>query len=136
MRRFEHLIYRDWKYKIVALITAVTLWAVVNLGTRVQVTIEKNVNIVNARNGFSYKIEPRKVKITLKLIERLNRAGVLSEITAYVDVKDMKEGFSDAEVEVYTPLRPFISVQYIDPSKVKVRIISNRKKSYRNHMSQ
>ncbi len=136
MKKLEHLLYKDWKYKIIALITAITLWAIVNFGNRVQVTIERKIQVTNASSEFSYILRPEKVKIKLKLIERLNRSSIFANIIAYVNVKGFKEGKTTAEVEVYTPLKPFISVQYIEPPRVEVFIIPNKRKNSRNRRSQ
>ncbi len=136
MKKFEYILYKDWKYKLIALGAAITLWAIVNFGNRVHVTIERQIRVINAKSNYSYEIRPAKVKIKLTLIERLNRASIFSEIVAFVNVKNMEIGRSNAEVEVYIPLRPFISVKYIEPPRVEVYITPNRKRSYHTHKNQ
>jgi len=129
MRWIEYFLYRDWRYKLIAIFIAVILWAIVNLGNRIDVTIERKVEIINTKGEYSYTVNPSKVRIKLNLIERLNKSSVLSEVRAFVDAEKLKEGSSRAEVKVYTPFSPFISVDSIDPPYVE--LILSKRKNYR-----
>ncbi len=134
MKRIEYIFYKDWKYKIISLFIAVILWAIVNLGNRTDITIEREVKVINMKGDYSYVVRPSKVKIKLNLIERLNKASVISEIRAFVDARKIKEGNKRAEVEVYVPFSPFIRVDSVDPPFVEINF--SRRTNYRIRMNQ
>ncbi len=134
MKRIEYIFYKDWKYKVISLFIALILWAIVNLGNRTDITIEREVQLINMKGDYTYVVRPSTVKIKLNLIERLNKVGVISEVKAFVDVKNIKEGTNRAEVEVYVPFSPFISVESVDPPVVEIAF--SKRKNYRIRMNQ
>ncbi len=133
MKRIEYIFYKDWKYKIISLFIALILWAIVNLGNRTDITIERDVKVVNVKGEYTYVVKPSRVKIKLNLIERLNKAGVISEVRAFVDAKKIREENQRAEVEVYVPFSPFIRVDSVDPPFVEINF--SKRTNYRIRMN-
>ena len=125
-----------WRYKLSALLVSFVLWGVVNFGSRTIITLPYHVELVGAREEFSYSVVPYKVDLTLYVVERLLFSKFLRKVRVYVDVSTYgKEGSYTVKVRAETPAPFLIQPAGIEPLRVKV-VITRKKTSYRNHRSQ
>ncbi|MEZ0360660.1 MAG: hypothetical protein ABWK04_02000, partial [Hydrogenobacter sp.] len=82
----------DWQYKFLALLLGFFLWLIVNLGVRVPIVVERSIQIVNEDPHYVYKLERKRVRIRLLVIERLSLNESIEGVKAIVDVKGLGEG--------------------------------------------
>jgi len=91
MRMLKEVFIRDWKYKLTALIIAVSLWSVVNFGSRTAITVSRYVEIREEKQEFLYRVSPERVNVTVYVVERLLLSKMIGKVKAYVDVSGIEE---------------------------------------------
>ncbi len=121
MKALKIVFLKDWKNKVMALIIAVTLWTVVNFGNRTTLTVTRSVDIRNGNAGFTYRIKPQQVEITVYVVERLIASGYKEKVNAYVDLSGIsRSGVYKLKVQVDSDLPLLVQPAGVEPSEVKV----------------
>ena len=132
MRWLKFVFVFHWRYKLSALLVSFVLWGVVNFGNRTIITLPYHVELVGAKEGFSYSVVPDRVELTLYVVERLLFSKSLRKVRVYVDVSPYsEEGSYTMKVRAETPAPFLIQPAGFEPQRVKVVIIRKRM-SYRN----
>ncbi|MEN3028418.1 MAG: hypothetical protein ABDH29_04225 [Aquificaceae bacterium] len=119
----KRLFIHDWHYKLLSLVMGLVLWFVLNMGERVPLGIERQIEMVDQEKGYEYRLEKRRVKIRLRVMERLVSEETLEKITASVSLRGLKEGEYTLKVEVKNLPRFLVSVERTEPDYVKVKVI-------------
>ncbi len=122
MRRLEVFLLRDWQYKLVSLLMGIALWFFVNLGERVPMSMERSIEVYDKEKGYEYKLERKRARIRLKVMERFVSEEMIEVIGVGVNVKGMKEGEYTLKVEAKNLPRFLVIVEKIEPEYVRVRI--------------
>ncbi|MEZ0361536.1 MAG: hypothetical protein ABWK04_06570 [Hydrogenobacter sp.] len=112
----------DWQYKLLALLLGFFLWLVVNLGVRVPIVVERSVQIVNEDPHYVYKLERKRVRIKLLVIERLSLNESIEGVKAIVDVKGLGEGDYILKVHVESPFKLLVYPSNVEPEYIKVYV--------------
>lgn len=112
----------DWQYKLLALLLGFFLWLVVNLGVRVPIVVERSVQIVNEDPHYVYKLERKRVRIKLLVIERLSLNESIEGVKAMVDVKGLGEGDYILKVHVESPFKLLVYPSNVEPEYIKVYV--------------
>jgi len=121
MRLLREIFLRDWRNKLTALVIALTLWSVVNFGSRTAITVSRYVEPRNERTGFSYRIRPERVDITVYVVERLLLSKFIEYVRAYVDLSEIdRPGVYRLRVRAQTEIPVLIQPASIDPPVVRV----------------
>ncbi len=108
-------------HKLIALLIAISLWSIVNFGSRTAVSVSRYVQIENAKEDFVYKIEPERVIVTIYVVERLLLSEFVDKVRAYVDVRNIdKEGRYKLKVLTETKAPVLVHPSAVDPSEVIV----------------
>ncbi len=123
MRRLEVFLLKDWQYKLISLLMGTTLWFFVNLGERVPMSIERSIEVYNKEQGYEYKLEKKRVRIRLKVMERFVPEEMIEGIGVVINVKGLKEGEHTIKVEVKNLPKFLINAERIEPEYIKVRIV-------------
>ncbi|MEJ5338833.1 MAG: hypothetical protein ACK42C_01445 [Aquificaceae bacterium] len=123
MKRLEVFLFRDWQYKILSLLIGIAMWFFINLGERVPMSIERSIEVYNREQGYDYRLERKKARIRLRVMERFVSEEMLEGASAGVNVKGMREGEYTLKVETRNLPKFVVSVDRIEPEYVKVRII-------------
>lgn len=118
----KDLFLKDWQYKLLALFLGFSLWLVVNLGVRVPILVERNIEIVNEDPHYTYKLEKKRVRIRLLVIERLSLNESLEGVKAIVDVKGLGEGDYMLKVYAESPFKLLAYPSEVQPQYVKVYV--------------
>ncbi len=118
----RRVILNNWQYKLLALFIGFSLWLVVNLGVRVPIMVERNIEIVNEDPNYTYKLERKKARIKLLIIERLSLNESIEGVRAIVDVKGLGEGEYVLKVQVESPFKVLIYPSSVEPEYVKVYV--------------
>lgn len=119
----KRLILHDWHYKLLSLVMGVVLWFVLNMGERVPLGVERQIEMVDQEKGYEYRLERKRVKIKLRVMERFVHEETLEKITASVSLRGLKEGEHTLKVEVKNVPKFLVSVERTEPEYVKVRVI-------------
>lgn len=114
---------KDWQYKLLALFMGTTLWFINNFGGKVPMNIERYIEIFNQRDGYTYKLERKKVRLKLSVMERFVSEEMIENITVGIDVKGLEEGEYLLKVYVKNVPKFIVSVEKIEPDYVKVKVI-------------
>lgn len=124
MRVLRVVFLKDWRYKLIALVVSVTLWGVVNFGSRTTVTVSRYVEVEGGKHGYIYVVEPERVEITVYVVERLILSKLIEEVGAFVDVSNVRgQGVYRLKVKTKTLLPWFIHPASVEPPYVKVKVI-------------
>ncbi|RLJ71261.1 hypothetical protein BCF55_1560 [Hydrogenivirga caldilitoris] len=124
MRLLREIFVKDWKYKLAALLISVSLWSVVNFGSRTAITVSRYVEVRNPKPEFNYKLEPDRVEITVYVVERLLLSKLISHVRAYVDVSKIdKPGVYKLNVISETAVPVLIHPASVEPPVIKVRVL-------------
>ncbi len=135
MKWLRYIFVLHWRYKLSAFLISAVLWGVVNFGNRTAITVPRYVEVIGEKKGFSYRIVPERVELTLYVIERLLFSRFLREVKVYVDVSPYdEEGSYLIEARARTPVPILIHPAGIEPLRVKV-IITRKRMSYHNRRS-
>lgn len=86
-------------------------------------SLERPLEVFNQEEGYTYKLEKRKVRIKLRVMERLVPENMLEGISAGVDVKGLREGEYLLKVKIGNLPRFIVSVEKVDPEYIKVRVL-------------
>jgi len=78
MKLLRDIFLKDWKYKVAALLISVSLWSVVNFGSRTAITVSRYVEVRNPKPEFTYKLNPDRVDITVYVVEKLLLSRLIS----------------------------------------------------------
>ncbi|MCS7195789.1 MAG: hypothetical protein NZ827_00775 [Aquificaceae bacterium] len=119
----KRLILHDWHYKLLSLVMGVVLWFLLNMGERVPLGVERQIEMVDQEKGYEYRLERKRVKIRLRVMERFVHEETLEKITASVSLRGLKEGEHTLKVEVKNVPKFLVSVERTEPEYVKVRVI-------------
>ncbi len=114
------LIFKDIQYKVISLIVGLLLWSAVNFGTRASLSMEREIELKNAQNSYTYKLSRKKVRIKVSFVERLISDGALENIQAFVDVRGLNAGRYFVNVEVKNPYKLLVSVDKVEPERIEV----------------
>lgn len=120
---FRNVLLKDWQYKLLALFMGTTLWFVLNFGGRVLMNMERYLEVFNQREGYTYRLERKRVRLKLRVMERFVSEEVLERIMAGVDVRGLDEGEYTLQVQVKNVPKFIISIERIEPDYVKVKVI-------------
>ncbi|WPM31405.1 hypothetical protein IAE16_06180 [Hydrogenobacter sp. T-2] len=123
MRRLEVFLFRDWQYKLISLLMGTILWFFVTLGERVPMSIERSIEVYNKEQGYEYKLERKRARVRLKVMERFVTENMIEAIGVGVNVKGIKEGEYTLRVEVKDIPKFLITIERIEPEFVKVKVI-------------
>ena len=123
MRRLKVFVFKDWQYKLLSLLMSTILWFFVNLGERVPMSIERSIEVYNKEQGYEYKLERKRVRVRLKVMERFVPEGIIEAIGVGVNVKGIREGEYTLRIEVKGLPKFLITVERIEPEFVKVKVI-------------
>lgn len=123
MRILKQAFVNDWQYKLLALLLSMSFWLMLNLGERVTVSVEKSLQIINEESGMDYRVDRKRVKLRLRVVERLVTEEMIEGIKVYADVKGLSEGEYIIKVDVYNPSRFLIYTERIEPDYVRVRVL-------------
>lgn len=125
MKVLREIFVFEWKYKLTALIIAVTLWGVVNLGSRTPVEVMRKVELRGDRLDFIYRVEPERVEVTVYVVEKLLFSDLVDRVKVFVNVSRInREGTYELKVEMETPFPVFIQPASASPPTVKVYVRS------------
>ncbi len=121
MRLLREIFVRDWKYKLTALIISVSLWSVVNFGSRTAITVSRFVELRGERAELIYRVEPERVSVTVYVVERLLLSKMIGKVKAYVDLSDIdRPGLYRIRVRTETKVPFLIHPASVDPPVVRV----------------
>lgn len=123
MKRLRDFLLRDWQYKLLSLLMGTALWFFINLGERVPMSIERTIEVYNEEKGYQYRLERKRAKIRLNVMERFVPEEMLERVSAGVDVRGLGEGEYLLRVEVRNLPRLLVSVERVEPERLRVRII-------------
>ncbi len=124
MKLLKEIFVKDWRYKLTALVISVTLWSVVNFGSRTAITVSRYIEIRNEKPEFVYRVEPERVDITVYVIERLLLSKLIEKVRAYVDASSIdKSGTYRLKVYAETEVPILIHPASVEPPVVKVIVI-------------
>lgn len=123
MKRLKELLLEDWQYKLFALFAGITLWFFINFGERVPTSIERAIEVYHKEEGYEYRLDRKRVRIRLRVMERFVSEEELEKISAGVDVRGLKEGEYTLRLFVKNVPKFFVSVEKIEPEFVRVRVI-------------
>ncbi|SNZ11994.1 hypothetical protein [Hydrogenobacter hydrogenophilus] len=118
----KRVILNNWQYKLLALFIGFSLWLVVNLGVRVPIVVERSIEVINEDPNYTYKLERKRVRIKLLVIERLSLNESIEGVKAQVDVKGLGEGEYVLKVHVESPFKVFVYPSSVEPEYVKVYV--------------
>jgi len=118
----KRVIFNNWQYKLLALFIGFSLWLVVNLGVRVPIVVERSIELVNQDQNYTYKLERKRVRIKLLVIERLSLNESVEGVRAVVDVKGLGEGEYILRVHVESPFKILVYPASVEPEYVKVYV--------------
>jgi YbbR domain-containing protein len=116
------LLFEDIQYKVVSLIVGFLLWSAVNFGTRVSLSVEKEIELKNAQDNYVYKLSRKKVRMKVSFVERLVSESALENLQPFVDVKGLNTGRYLLKVEVRNPYKFLVLVDKVEPERVEVII--------------
>ncbi|MCS6957579.1 MAG: hypothetical protein RMK75_03870 [Aquificaceae bacterium] len=119
---FKDLFLKDWQYKLLALLLGTTLWFVLNLGQKVPTSVERPIELLNQEKGYEYKLDRKRARIRLLVMERFVSEETLDEIAVIVDVKGLREGEYTLKVEVKNIPRFLVSVEKLEPEYVRLKV--------------
>ncbi|MFN3813436.1 MAG: hypothetical protein ACK4SM_02280 [Aquificaceae bacterium] len=122
METFRKIFLHDWQYKIVALLIGFSLWFIVNIGVRAPLIVERNIKIINDNSNYIYRLDRKRARIKLLVIERLSIDEFLEDVQATVDVRGLGEGDYVLKVNVGTPFKFLVYPVEVEPQSVKVYI--------------
>ena len=121
MKLLREIFVRDWKYKLTALVISVSLWSVVNFGSRTAITVSRYVEVRNERPEFVYRVRPERVSVTVYVVERLLLSKMIEKVRAYVDVSSIeKPGSYKLRVRTETKVPFLIHPASVDPPVIRV----------------
>jgi hypothetical protein len=116
------LLFEDIQYKVVSLIVGFLLWSAVNFGTRASLSVEKEIELKNTQNNYTYKLSRRKVRIKVSFVERLVSESALENLQPFVDVRGLNTGRYLVKVEVRNPYKFLVLVDKVEPERIEVII--------------
>ena len=116
------LLFEDIQYKVVSLIVGFLLWSAVNFGTRVSLSMEKEIELKNAQDNYVYKLSRKKVRMKVSFVERLVSESSLENLQPIVDVRGLKTGKYLLKVDVRNPYKFLVLVDKVEPEKIEVII--------------
>ena len=119
---FKDLFLKDWQYKLLALLLGTTLWFVLNLGQKVPTSVERPIELLNQEKGYEYKLDRKRARIRLLVMERLVSEKTLDEIAVIVDVRGLREGEYTLKVEVKNIPKFLVSVEKLEPEYVRLKV--------------
>lgn len=123
MGTLKDVLLKDWRYKLIALVVAVSLWSVVNFGSRVPITVSKYVEVRNGKQGLVYNVKPDRVNVTVYVVERLTLSKMMERVRVYVDVSGIREpGNYKLRVITETELPFLVQPRGADPTTVEVLV--------------
>ncbi|WP_457601392.1 hypothetical protein [Hydrogenivirga sp.] len=123
MKLLKEVFLKDWKYKLAALIISVSLWSVVNFGSRTAITVSRYVEVRNPKPELVYRLNPDRVDITVYVVERLLLSRLIEEVKAYVDVSKIdKPGVYKLRVYAETAVPVLIHPTSVEPPTVRIRV--------------
>jgi len=125
LRRLRELFFKDWHFKLLALFMSISLWFLLTFGQRVSVVVDRHVQIENPDPHYEYRLDRKKVRIKLNIVERLVNEEELEKVSAFVDVRGLQEGEYLLKVQVSTPLKFVISTEKVEPEHIKVKVIKS-----------
>ncbi|MFN3975583.1 MAG: hypothetical protein ACK4LT_00745 [Aquificaceae bacterium] len=114
---------KDWQYKLLALFMGATFWFIHNFGGRVPMNVERYVEVFNQKEGYAYRLERKRVRLKLSVMERFVSEEMVENIRVGVDVKGLEEGEYLLKVYVVNVPRFIISVEKIEPDYIRVKVI-------------
>lgn len=121
MRVLKEIFIRDWKYKLTALVISISLWSVVNFGSRTAITVSRYVELREEKKEFVYSVKPERVSVTVYVVERLLLSKMIGKVRAYVDVSGIDNpGVYRMKVKTETKVPFLIHPASVDPPAVRV----------------
>ncbi len=124
MKLLREIFLKDWKYKLVALVISMSLWSVVNFGSRTAITVSRYIEVRNPKQEFTYRLNPDRVDITVYVVERLLLSKLIEDVKAYVDVSRIdKPGTYKLRVFSETAIPILIQPTSVEPPIVRVRVL-------------
>ncbi len=121
MKVLKEIFIRDWKHKLTALVISISLWSVVNFGSRTAITVSRYVELREERKEFVYSVKPERVSVTVYVVERLLLSKMIGKVRAYVDVSGIdKPGVYRMKVKTETKIPFLIHPASVDPPVVRV----------------
>jgi len=123
LRKLKAFIFKDWQYKIISLLMGTTLWFFVNLGERVPMSVERNIEVYNKEQGYEYKLEKKRARIRLRVMEKFVSENMVEAIGVGINVKGIKEGEYTLKIEVKNLPKFLITLERLEPEFVKVKVI-------------
>ncbi len=124
MKVLRSIFFRDWKHKLTALVISISLWSVVNFGSRTAIMVSRYVEVRNPKPEFVYRVDPERVSLTVYVIERLLLSKLIEKVEAYVDVSSIdREGNYRLKVMTETKVPFLIHPASVDPPVVKVVVL-------------
>ncbi|WP_448587479.1 hypothetical protein [Thermocrinis sp.] len=119
----KKILLEDIHYKALALVIGFFLWFAVNFGTRAVVSIEKELEIRNAEERYTYRLSKKRVRIRVSFIERLIPSETVEKVKPFVDVRGLSPGRHVLKVQMDNPYKVLVSLEKMEPEKVEVYII-------------
>uniref|UniRef100_A0A7C5T0L3 YbbR-like domain-containing protein n=1 Tax=Thermocrinis ruber TaxID=75906 RepID=A0A7C5T0L3_9AQUI len=116
------LLFEDIQYKVVSLIVGFLLWSAVNFGTRVSLSLEKEIELKNAQDNYVYKLSRKRVRMKVSFVERLVSESALENLQPFVDVRGLNTGKYLLKVDVRNPYKFLVLVDKVEPEKIEVII--------------
>ncbi|WP_333785193.1 hypothetical protein [Thermocrinis sp.] len=118
----KKLFLEDFHYKALSLVIGFLFWFVLNFGTKSVVSVEKELEIRNAEERYSYKLSRKKVRMKIHFVEKLASADMVDGVKPFVDVRGLSVGRHALEVQVSNPYKLIVSVEKLEPERVEVYI--------------
>jgi len=117
------LFLEDLHYKALALIIGFLFWFAVNFGTKSVISIEKELEIRNTEQKYTYKLSRKKVRMKIAFIERLVSTDMIDRVKPFVDVRGLPAGKHTLKVQVSNPYKLLISLEKLAPEEVEVYVV-------------
>lgn len=121
--KLKEIFFDDWHLKAMALLMGTTLWFVLKFGEKSPLSVERNIEIINQEKGYEYRLEKRRAKVRLRLMERVVSEEMIERLAPYVDVKGLREGDHLLRVGIKNVSRFLVSVEKVEPEYVRVRVL-------------
>ena len=118
----KRILLEDIHYKAMALFVGFLLWFVANFGTKTVLSVEKELEVRNAEEKYTYRLTRKKVRLKIAFIERFVPTEVVDKTQAFVDVRGLPPGRYNLKVMVENPYKLLVSVEKIEPERVEVYI--------------
>ncbi len=123
MKVVKDFLLKDWPYKLIALFMGFSLWAILNFGGKITMSLEKPIEVFNPKEGYTYKLDKKRVRVRLHVVERFISEEMIEKIRVGIDVKGLEEGEYVIKIQAKNLPRFVASVEKVEPDYVRVKVL-------------